>query len=357
MKPGNTASMIPTEQDPRWQAIVARDKAADGRFVYAVRTTGIFCSPSCPSRLPLAANVLFFANAEDALRAGFRPCKRCRQGRPSLAAEQAAKIQLACRYIDGAEGMPTLAELAQQAALSPFHFHRLFKSVTGLTPKAYAVARRNQRVRQRLAGDASVTDAVLESGFNSQGRFYAGADALLGMTPTAYRAGGKGVAIVFAVGRCSLGDILVAQSARGICAILLGDDAQRLVEQLQDTFPHAALAGDDEAFARRMALVVGFVDAPALGLDLPLDIRGTAFQQRVWQALRDIPPGRTASYLEVAKRIGSPAAVRAVAGACATNMLAVAIPCHRVVRSDGALSGYRWGVDRKRLLLDKEAKG
>ncbi|NDL61558.1 bifunctional DNA-binding transcriptional regulator/O6-methylguanine-DNA methyltransferase Ada [Enterobacteriales bacterium SAP-6] len=349
--------MMTIEQDPRWQAIVTRDKTADDRFIYAVRTTGIFCSPSCPSRLPLAGNVLFFANAEEALRAGYRPCKRCRQGRSTLAEEQAAKVALACRYIERADGIPPLAELARQAALSPFHFHRLFKSLTGLTPKAYAVAWRNQRVRRRLAESTRVTDAVLDAGFNSPGRFYAGSDALLGMTPTAYRAGGLGMDIVFAVGRCTLGDILVAQSARGICAILLGDDAQRLVEQLQDTFPQAVLAGDDEDFARRVALVVGFVDAPALGLDLPLDIRGTAFQQRVWQALREIPPGRTASYLDVAKRIGSPAAVRAVAGACAANMLAVAIPCHRVVRSDGALSGYRWGVERKRRLLDTEAKG
>lgn len=356
MKTDTASPVSDIEQDPRWRAITTRDKRADGRFVYAVKTTGVFCSPSCPSRQPRPQNVVFFADGEEALRAGFRPCKRCRQGRPSLAQEQAAKIERACRYIERAESPPTLAELARQAALSPYHFHRLFKLLTGLTPKSYAAGWRNQRVRQRLLDNKTVTDAALASGYRSSGRFYADAAEQLGMTPTAYRNGGKDLDILFAVGRCSLGDILVAQSARGICYIALGDDPQRLVEELQDTFPQAGFAGDDASFARRVALVVGFVDAPAKGLDLPLDIRGTAFQQRVWQVLKDIPAGATLSYAEVAKRIGSPKAVRAVAGACAANTLAVAIPCHRVVRSDGALSGYRWGVERKRRLLELEAK-
>ena len=344
-----------TRQDPRWQSVLTRNKTADGSFVYGVKTTGIFCSPSCPSRQPRPENILFFSDAVAAELAGFRPCKRCRQGLPSLAAEQAAKIALACRYIEQAESAPALRRLAQEAGISPYHFHRLFKSVTGLTPKGYAAAWRARRVRQELQQQGSVTEAIMAAGYSSTGRFYAEADAVLGMAPTHYRAGGQGMDIVFAIGRCGLGEILVAQSQRGICAILLGDDAQQLVEQLQDSFPHAQLAADDAQFAQRMALVVGFVEDPGRGLDLPLDIRGTAFQQRVWLALRDIPPGQALSYTEVAQRIGSPAAVRAVAGAYAANILAVAIPCHRVIRRDGGLSGYRWGIERKRRLLDVEA--
>lgn len=346
-----------TQRDPRWQAILTRDKTADGRFIYAVKTTGVYCSPACPSRLPRPENIVFFSDAAAAEQAGFRPCKRCRQGRPSLVAEHAAKIAVACRYIEQADRAPSLRRLAAEAGISPYHFHRVFKSLIGLTPKAYADACRARRLRGQLTADTSVTDAILAAGYASTGRFYAGAEAVLGMTPARYRRGGLGVDIVFAVGRCSLGEILVAQSERGICAILLGDDAQALVEELQDTFPNAILAGDDAAFAQRMSLVVGFVDTPRLGLDLPLDIRGTAFQQRVWQALREISPGQTVSYAEIARRIGSPAAVRAVAGACAANRLAVAIPCHRVIRRDGGLSGYRWGIERKRRLLDIEAQG
>ncbi len=350
------ALMTAITLDPRWQAIVTRDKGADGDFIYGVKTTGIYCSPACPSRRPRPENVLFFADAAAAEQAGFRPCKRCRQGRPSLDLEQAAKIAAACRYIEQCDEPPTLGQMAGQAGVSPFYFHRLFKSITGLTPKAYASACRSRRLRRHLDQDDSVTGAILAAGYPSPGRFYQQADALLGMTPGSYRAGGQGTDIWFAAGQCSLGAILVAQSERGICAILLGDDPQSLVEELQDKYPHARLAGDNREFARQMSLVVGFVDAPRLGLNLPLDIRGTAFQQRVWQALTAIPPGQTLSYREVAQRIGAPAAVRAVAGACAANVLAVAIPCHRVVRSDGGLSGYRWGVERKRRLLAKEAE-
>ena len=261
----------------------------------------------------------------------------------------------ACRLIETAEEVPSLDALADAAGLSRFHFHRVFKTTAGLTPKAYAAAHRARRVRDELSRSDSVTDAIYGAGFNSSGRFYATASEVLGMTPTDFRAGGDGAAIRFAVGECSLGSILVAATERGVCSILLGDDPDALARQLQDRFPKARLIGGDRDFERLVAKVVGFVEAPALGLDLPLDVRGTAFQQRVWQALREIPAGATSTYTKIAARIGAPKAVRAVARACASNTLAVAIPCHRVVRHDGGLSGYRWGVKRKRLLLEREA--
>jgi AraC family transcriptional regulator of adaptative response/methylated-DNA-[protein]-cysteine methyltransferase len=239
--------------------------------------------------------------------------------------------------------------------MSRYHFHRVFKTITGVTPKAYAAAHRAQRVRDELSRAATVTDAIYGAGFNSNGRFYATSSEVLGMTPTDFRSGGNGVSIRFAVGTCSLGSILVAATAKGVCAILLGDDPEALVRELQDRFPTAELLGGDTDFEQLVAQVVGFVEAPALGLDLPLDMQGTVFQQRVWQALRAIPSGATASYTDIAERIGAPQAVRAVAQACAANAIAVAIPCHRVVRRDGTLSGYRWGVERKRALLDREA--
>ena len=275
---------------------------------------------------------------------------------PATTEATAARIAAACRRIEGATEPPRLAELATQAGLSTFHFHRLFKAATGLTPKQYADAHRAGRVRDALSrADAKVTDAIFDAGFNATGRFYEQAGALLGMTPRQYRAGGVDARIAFAIAQTSLGALLVARSARGVCAISLGDDPDALLRELQDRFPRAELVGGDAGFERLVAQVVGLVEQPGVGHDLPLDVRGTAFQQRVWQALRRIPPGQTASYADIAARIGSPKAVRAVAQACAANTLAVAIPCHRVVRSDGALSGYRWGVARKRALLEREA--
>ncbi|HEX5514520.1 MAG TPA: bifunctional DNA-binding transcriptional regulator/O6-methylguanine-DNA methyltransferase Ada [Gammaproteobacteria bacterium] len=345
-----------TASDPRWAAVVARSREADGTFCYAVKSTGVYCRPSCAARLAQPANVVFYASPEAAEAAGFRPCKRCKPDQPSLLEEYAAKVTQACRLIEAAETMPRLAELAERVGLSSYHFHRVFKQVTGLTPRAYAAAQREQRVREELGRGGTVTAAIFDAGYNSNSRFYERSSEVLGMTPTSYRAGGANTDIRFAIGECSLGAILVAQSQRGVCAILLGDDPEALVRDLQDRFPHANLIGGDSDFERLVATVVGFVEAPKIGLDLPLDVRGTAFQQRVWQALREIPAGKTASYTEIAKRIGCPSAVRAVAQACGANALAVAIPCHRVVRSDGSLSGYRWGVERKRALLDKEAQ-
>jgi len=344
-----------TVADARWAAVAARDSGADGQFVYSVRTTGVYCRPGCPARAARPENVAFHASTADAERAGFRPCRRCKPDQPGVAAQQAARVADLCRYIERAEHSPTLDELAGRAGMSGFHLHRVFKAVTGLTPKAYANAQRARRMRRELEAGGSVTAAIYGAGYNSDSRFYAQSDQVLGMTPSRFRAGGADTEIRFAIGECSLGAILVARSERGVCAILMGDDPQALARDLQDRFPKAHLIGGDAGFERLVAQVVGHVEAPQRGLDLPLDVRGTAFQQRVWLALRDIPAGQTVSYAELAERIGAPKSVRAVAQACGANALAVAIPCHRVVRSDGALSGYRWGVERKRALLEREA--
>ena len=344
--------------DARWAAVQARDAHADGSFVYGVKTTGVFCRPSAAARLPRRENVEFFASAQAAEAAGYRASRRAAADRTAQAAQRAALVAQACRCIEAAELAPSLQALAAEAGMSAFHFHRVFKAETGLTPKAYASAFRARRLREELgASEASVTEAIYGAGFNSNSRFYAASQELLGMHARDYRAGGPNMRIRFAVGQCALGALLVAQSQRGICAILLGDDAEQLVRELQDQFPKAQLLGGDAGFEQLVAQVVGFVEAPALGLNLPLDVQGTAFQERVWQALREIPPGATVSYAEVAARIGQPKAVRAVAQACGANRLAVAIPCHRVVRHSGELSGYRWGVERKRALLLREAAG
>jgi AraC family transcriptional regulator of adaptative response/methylated-DNA-[protein]-cysteine methyltransferase len=348
-------SKLPSlDGDTCWRAVQRRDRAADGTFVYSVRTTGVYCRPSCAARLPRRQNVAFHKSCADAERAGFRPCKRCRPNEPALVEAHATAGARACRVIEEAEEVPSLETLAQAAGMSRFHFHRVFKAITGVTPKAYAAGDRARRVREELSTRQTVTEAIYGAGFNSNGRFYAAAPSLLGMTPTQFRSGGSGNVVRFAVGQCSLGAILVAATTKGVCAIELGDDPEALVRALQDRFPKARLVGGDETFERLVAKVVGFVEAPARGLDLPLDIRGTAFQQRVWTAIRDIPAGSTASYRELAKRIGAPKAVRAVAQACGANGIAVAIPCHRVVRTDGSTSGYRWGVARKRALLARE---
>jgi AraC family transcriptional regulator of adaptative response/methylated-DNA-[protein]-cysteine methyltransferase len=346
-----------TESDPRWASVVARSTAADGTFFYSVKTTGVYCRPSCAARHARPENVRFHSTRQDAENAGFRPCKRCKPDEPSLTEQHAAMVTEACRLIESLQSAPTLEELANHAGVSGFHLHRVFKAITGVTPREYAAAHRGERVRQELGRAGSVTAAIYESGYNSNGRFYGESQQVLGMTPTVYRAGGADADIRFAVGECSLGSILVARSELGVCAILLGDDPEALARDLQDRFPRATLIGGDAEFEQLVAQVVGFVEAPGLGLDLPLDVRGTAFQQRVWQALQEIPAGSTASYTEIAARIGSPKSVRAVAQACAANALAVAIPCHRVVRNDGGLSGYRWGVERKRALLQREAQG
>ncbi|RQO83602.1 bifunctional DNA-binding transcriptional regulator/O6-methylguanine-DNA methyltransferase Ada [Acidovorax sp. FJL06] len=346
-----------TQADPRWAAVLARSTAADGSFWYSVRSTGVYCRPSCAARTPRPENVRFHASCAEAENAGFRPCQRCKPEQPSAQSHHAEWVTQACRLIE-AEDVEnlTLEALAARVGLSGSHLHRIFKQATGLTPKAYAAAQREQRLRSALEQPtASVTDAIYGAGYPSSSRFYEKSAQVLGMTPTRYRAGGVAQQIRFAVGQCSLGAILVAHSGQGLCAILLGDDPDALVRDLQDRFAQAQLVGGDAQFELLVAQVVAFVEAPGLGLNLPLDVQGTAFQQRVWQALRAIPVGQTASYADIAQRIGAPTATRAVAQACGANALAVAIPCHRVVRSDGALSGYRWGVERKRALLARES--
>ena len=320
-----------TATDPRWARVLARDRSADGAFWYSVATTGVYCRPSCPSRAANPSNVALHDTLADARARGFRACKRCNPDGVSCMQANAATVARACRLIEQSEAPPSLTELAQAAGLSPGYFHRVFKSVTGLTPKAYEAGHRAGRVRAALGGEGSVTEAIYAAGFNSSGRFYAQAAGMLGMSPTHYKAGGISEEIRFAVGQCSLGAILVASSTKGVVAILIGDDPNALAEDLQDRLPKARLVGGDADYETHVARVVGFVEAPKLGLDLPLDIRGTAFQQRVWQALAEIPAGCTASYTEIAARIGAPTSVRAVAGACAANSIAIAIPCHRVV--------------------------
>lgn len=344
-----------TESD-YWNAVQTRDHAFDGAFYYSVATTGVYCRPSCPARRAKRENVAFHASCKDAERAGFRPCKRCKPTEPSLQDRYAAKVAAACRLIEEAEEPPTLADLANATRLSTYHFHRVFKAIAGVTPKAYAIAHRQKRVRENLTRSKSVTEAIHEAGFNSSGRFYANSAEVLGMTPTSFRSGGSNAEMRFAVGECSLGSILVAASDKGIAAILMGDDPEALIHDLEDRFPKANLFGGDRGFEDMMAKVIGLIEAPETGLGLPLDVRGTAFQHRVWQALCEIPAGTTATYSEIAGRIGMPKAVRAVAAACAANKIAVAIPCHRVVRNDGSLSGYRWGVERKRKLLERETE-
>ena len=345
-----------TSDEARWQAVQSRDRQADGQFVYGVKTTGVYCRPSSSARLPQRKNVVFFDTAQEAEAAGYRASRRARADRTAAADERAELVERACRQIESAQTPPSLDELAAQANMSPFHFHRVFKAETGVTPKAYASAWRARKLRDELGSSVtSITDAIYTAGFNSNSRFYEASDQLLGMRAGEYRAGGQGAVIRFAIGQCSLGAILVAQSHRGICAIMLGDDPDMLLRDLQDQFVRAQLVGGDAAFERLVAQVIGFVEAPSVGLNLPLDVRGTAFQERVWQALRDVPAGTTVSYGQIAERIGAPTAVRAVAQACGANRIAVAIPCHRVVRRDGDISGYRWGVERKRQLLEREA--
>ncbi len=358
MKPfSDQPATAATLRDPRWFAVMRRDTQADGTFYYSVKTTGVYCQPSCASRLARPENVRFHKTCAEAERAGFRPCKRCKPDQPPLAVQQVAAVAKVCRLIEaaGGEGVPSLAGLARYVGLSAFHFHRVFKAALGVTPKAYAAAQRARRVRNELARGSKVTTAIVDAGYNSNGRFYAQSRALLGMTPSVYRTGGADTDIRFAVRQSTLGRVLVAATDKGVCAILMGDDASTLARDLQQRFPRARLSAGDRKFARTVAKVVRCVETPSKGFDLPLDVRGTAFQQRVWQALQKIPVGSTATYTEIAKRINASKAVRAVASACAANALAVAIPCHRVVRSDGGLAGYRWGVERKRDLLKREA--
>lgn len=345
------------DDDARWQSVCARHAEADGHFYYAVQTTGIYCYPSCSARLPQRQHVQFFWDRLTARQAGFRPCKRCCPDQDPPAVRHAQCILRACRQIERAPQSLSLAQLAASVALSPAHFHRLFKRIMGVTPHAYATALRHNKMRGALASPKqSITDLILEAGYNSSAPFYAEAFKTLGMTPGCYRQGGQDMQIRFAIGPCQLGLMLVAQSTLGVCAVFLGDEAEALEQALKKRFAKADLKKDELDFLPVLTQVIAWVESQNPALAMPLDIRGTVFQQQVWQALCNIPVGQTSTYADVAMQIGSPAAVRAVAGACAANPVAVLIPCHRVLRRDGALSGYRWGIDRKRALLQVEAE-
>ncbi len=352
-----TSDMIVDEShEARWAAMKARDKSYDGTFICAVLTTRIYCRVGCPARLPRPENVRFFATAKDAIRAGFRACKRCKPDADHSNAAHTAAIAKACKAMEDAEAGVSFDEVAAGVGMSRFHFHRVFREIMGVTPGGYLRAVRERRVVNELARGGSVTEAIYGAGYSSSSRFYEGIAPKLGLKPSSFAKGGKGETIRFAVGQCSLGSIIVAATDKGVCCIQFGDDPQRLVLTLQDRFPNAEIIGADTAFEQTVAKVVGLVEDPGRGINLPLDVRGTAFQHRVWAALLDIPAGKTMTYGKVAAAIGSPGAVRAVASACAGNKLAVAIPCHRVIRTDGSLSGYRWGVERKAALLAKEAE-
>jgi AraC family transcriptional regulator of adaptative response/methylated-DNA-[protein]-cysteine methyltransferase len=351
-----------TVSDTRYQAIRRRDPQAEGRFFYAVRTTGVYCRPTCAARLPRPENVEFHATAEAAERAGFRPCKRCQ---PRAAAPgdrqaervRAARTQIEARIADG-DTAPALAQLARDAGSSPFHFHRLFKRHTGLTPRQYAAAVRLGRFGQAVRGGATVTGAIYQAGYSSSSRFYEQATGTLGMKPTELRRGGAGLVVRATVRPCALGLMLVAATPRGVCSVAFGERAAALQADLRRRFPRAAIAPGDQALEDLADRVAALVDIDTnlgtVATDLPLDLIGTAFQQKVWRALREIPAGTTTTYAALAAKIGSPRAVRAVGTACGANPVAVAVPCHRVLRGDGGLGGYRWGLARKRALLDRE---
>ena len=349
-----TSSYRTDEQ--RWIAVRDRDRGADGCFLYGVVTTGIFCRPGCSSRQPRRDNVRFFHSAAEARAAGFRGCRRCRPEQHPAEAD-AALVARACALMDGAESSPTRFALARALGLSETRLARLFRQHLGVTPAGYWRARRAERLRMGLAQGHSVTSALHDAGFGSSSRLYATeSGTLLGMPPSRYREGAPGERIEWAVAPCSLGQVLVASSAQGVCAIELGDDAQGLRERLARRFRRAELVEACASEHGALAAVLTLVEHPATPSSLPLDIRGTAFQRRVWEALREIPPGRPISYGALAERLGVARGARAVAAAVAANGLAVAVPCHRVIGADGGLCGYRWGVERKRRLLAREAQ-
>jgi AraC family transcriptional regulator of adaptative response/methylated-DNA-[protein]-cysteine methyltransferase len=344
------------DKEPRWQALLSRDAGQDGRFFFAVKTTGIYCRPTCPSRRPNRANVLFFETPAQAEQAGYRPCKRCHPNGESIDARQTRAVQKACRLIEESDAIPGLAALAAAVGMSQSHFHRQFKRLLGVTPRQYAAGKRVKRLQEELQAGRPIADAIYESGYGSGSRVYEKSTATLGMTPADYRDAGKDQVVAYTLEKTELGWLLVAATNKGICSIEFGNDKQQLRANLERRFAAAHIDPTNQKLRGWVKEIVSFIRTPVHGLHLPLDIQGTAFQQRVWKALQQVPPGRTVSYAQLADAIGQPRAHRAVARACATNQLALAVPCHRVVRKDGQLGGYRWGVDRKRRLLAREKK-
>ena len=340
--------------DKLWTAVKNRDSGAEGTFVYAVKTTGVYCRPGCSSRLPKRSNVEFYSVASDAEQAGYRPCKRCSPDSTPMTEVKAGLITAACRRIESSPVQPSLAELAAEANMSPGHFHRLFKKLTGITPKEYATTKQSDRFLGALDNGSSVTSAVYQAGYSGPGRAYDQLKSRLGMTPSEYGKGAPGITIRYALAECFLGWTLVAATDRGICAVMFGDNPSVLPGLIRERFPEADLQESSADENKVLKKAIAEINIPSDKFDLPLDIIGTAFQKRVWKALMEVPPGETAGYRDIAERIGRPKAVRAVAGACAANKIALFIPCHRIIRRDGGLGGYRWGLERKRIILERE---
>ena len=344
------------QADGFWQAVTDRDRRYDGRFVYAVRSTGIYCRPSCPSRRPRREQVQFFDGPDAAMQAGFRPCRRCQPDKATVEDPNLGLVEQMCRYLaESDDYSPTLEDLSARFHMSPYHLQRTFKRIVGVTPKQYAAAQRAERLKTRLKEKQTVTEALYEAGYSSSSTAYSQFTGQLGMTPATYRRGGQNTVIVYSITPCPLGSLLVAATSKGVCAVRLGDSEEELAAALAGEFSSAALQRSDAALTPWVSTIQDYLHGGHPSLDLPLDIQATAFQRRVWAALQQIPYGSTRSYRQVADAIGQPTAARAVARACATNPVALVIPCHRVVREDGSLSGYRWGIERKEALLAQEA--
>ena len=343
-------------EETYWQAVLTRDKHSDGTFVYAVRSTGIYCNPSCAARRPRREQVVFFPQPEAAEQAGYRACRRCRPQEASVYQLQLEVVQHACHYIEThLEGPLTLEALGKEVSVSPYHLQRVFKRIMGITPRQYAQAYRLGQLKQQLKEGETVTTALYNTGYGSSSRLYEQAPAQLGMTPAAYRQGGKSMHIGYAIVDCPLGRLLIAATEKGICAVSLGDSDAVLETALHSEYPAAEIQRDGVALSQWVSTLLNHLNGQQPQLDLPIDVQATAFQWRVWQALRAIPYGSTRSYSQVAQALGDPKATRAVARACASNPVAIVVPCHRVVREDGKLGGYRWGLERKQRLLAQEA--
>ncbi|HEU4390258.1 MAG TPA: bifunctional DNA-binding transcriptional regulator/O6-methylguanine-DNA methyltransferase Ada [Blastocatellia bacterium] len=342
-----------SNEESYWQAVLSRDRRFDGVFVFGVKSTGIYCRPSCPARRPIRKNVAFYSSNRDAETAGLRACLRCKPERP--ADSIADKVTRACRFIDNnLDRRITLSELGAEVGAAPHYLQRSFKRIIGITPHQYAVTQRMASFKNQVRKGATVTHAMYDAGFGSSSRLYERASTGLGMTPATYRKGGAGMKVAFTITASPLNRLLVAATEKGICAVSLGDSDSLLVQTLEREFPKAEIRRDDRGLGRLVRFVLQSIENNRVNETLPLDVGGTAFQRRVWAALQQIPRGSTASYEDVARTIKRPGAARAVARACATNRVAVLIPCHRVVRRDGNLGGYRWGADRKRALLERE---
>jgi AraC family transcriptional regulator of adaptative response/methylated-DNA-[protein]-cysteine methyltransferase len=343
------------DENSFWDAVQNRDSAYNTVFVYAVKTTGIFCRPTCPSRRPFRENVEFFMSVDDAQSAGYRPCERCHPTSDNVPDPHLGLVTDICRYLEGDhDHLPSLDELGEKFAMSPYHLQRVFKRIVGVSPRQYADAYRQGRLKNALKNGANATDAVYDAGYSTSSQVYEHTDAVLGMTPIHYREGADAITITYTIVPCQLGYLLVAMTSRGVCKISLGDSEELLHADLQDEFPRAIITRDNVGFASAINQLMAYLGGEQNQLALPLDIHATSFQRRVWEVLRQIPYGQTRSYDEIATMLGQPTASRAVARACATNPVALAIPCHRVVRKNGDLAGYRWGIQRKRVILQTE---